>query len=156
MSPVENSVTKITSEERKNFAKEQLQFLKEQGITNNIRLSRIFKAAGPGQIKEAWKLAAQADTQIKKDVLDCLLTGSGGSQEFDKTRMDAVLRAAGFTPPNADSDYVFYRILDGAMEILVPGSYEFSPEELKELEEGIKRSKERYEEHAKVAKNENA
>jgi hypothetical protein len=145
MNPIENSVTRITPADRKSFAKEQVQFLRNQGITNNIRLSRIFKVAGPGQIKESWRLAVQADTQAKKDLLDCILTGAGGSQEFDKTRMAAVLQAASFIPPVADSDYVFYRILDGAMEILVPGSYEFSPEELKELEEGLQRSKERYE-----------
>ncbi len=124
-------------EERKKFAQEQVQFLREQGITNKLRLSRIFKAAGPGQIQEAWKLAEQATTNVQKDLLDCILTGVQGSQDFGWERMAAVLTEAGFVPPEAASSRSFFRILDGAIEILVPNSYEFNENEIDEIEQGL-------------------
>ena len=130
----------IDPKDRKKFAQEQVEFLKNHGITNKLRLSRIFKAAGPGQIQEAWKLAEQAHTSVQKDLLDCILTGVQGSQEFGWERMAAVLRAAGFTPPEATSSRSFFRILDGAIEILVPNSYDFNEKEMKEIEEGLNKS----------------
>jgi hypothetical protein len=129
------------AEDRKKFAQEQIQFLKDQGITDKLRLSRIFKAAGPGQIQEAWKLAHEPADQTEKDLLDCILTGVGGSQNLDKERMEKVLLAAGFTPPEAHSPKAFFRVLDGAMEILVPDSYDFDDEELREIEKGLKHKK---------------
>lgn len=136
---------KPTPEEKKKFAQDQVRFLREQGITNNLRVSRIFKAAGPGQIQEAWKLAQQGTDGVRKDLLDCLLTGVQGSQDFGWERMEAVLTEAGFTPPKAANGTTFFRILDGAMEILVPDSYEFSDEEMKEIMAGIDRRKEKQE-----------
>jgi hypothetical protein len=130
-------------EERKKFAQEQVQFLKEQGITNKLRLSRIFKAAGPGQVQEAWKLAEQATSQVRRDLLDCILTGVQGSQDFGWERMAAVLTEAGFTPPEATSSRSFFRILDGAIEILVPNSYEFSETEIDEIEQGLNKKLDR-------------
>ena len=124
-------------EERKQFAQKQVQFLKEQGVTNKLRLSRIFKAAGPGQIQEAWKLAEQASAQTRRDLLDCILTGVQGSQDFGWERMAAVLTEAGFEPPQATSSRSFFRILDGAIEILVPNSYDFSENEINEIEKGL-------------------
>ena len=132
---------KPSQEARKKFAREQLQFLKDQGISDNLRLSRIFKAAGPGQIKAAWDLVGQAKTQVQKDVLDCLVTGVGGSQEFGRERMEEVLKVCGFTTPTNISNDAFLRIIDGALEILVPGAYEFEPEEMQEIEEGVRRLK---------------
>jgi len=129
--------TSPSPEERKKFAQEQVQFLKGQGITNKLRLSRIFKAAGPGQIQEAWKLTEQAVTSVQKDLLDCILTGVQGSQDFGWERMAAVLTEGGFTPPAAASSRSFFRILDGAMEILVPNSYEFDENEIDEIEKGL-------------------
>jgi hypothetical protein len=125
---------RLTDDDKKNYARSQLNFLKEKGITDPMRLSRIFKAAGPAQIQEAWKLAGQATDALRKDILDCLLMGAGGAQEFSRERMEAVFKTAGFEPPKANSEYAFYRVVDGAMEILVPGSYDFNPEEIKELE----------------------
>jgi hypothetical protein len=130
-----------TPEERKQFAKNQLKFLKEKGISNALHLSRIFKAAGPGQIQPAWELADQVKTQADKDILDCLIFGAGGSQNLSAGRMAAVLTRAGFKPPTINSDSTFFRVLDGTMEILFPGSFEFEPEELKEIEEGLERNK---------------
>jgi len=125
---------------KKKFAQEQVQFLKEQGITNKLRLSKIFKAAGPGQIKEAWLLASQADTEVRRDLLDCILTGVQGSQDFGWERMSAVLTEAGFKNPEATSSRSYFRILDGAMEILVPDSYEFSDTEIEEIEKGLNKN----------------
>lgn len=127
----------IDPEVKKQFAKEQVEFLRNNGIRDNERISRIFKAAGPGQVQEAWHLANQADTQAKKDLLDCVLTGAQGSQDFGWRRMAMVLKESGFEPPNATSSFTFFRTLDGALEILVPGGYEFTPEELKEIEEKL-------------------
>ena len=124
-------------EERKKFAQGQVQFLKEQGISNKLRLSRIFKAAGPGQIQEAWKLADQAEPGARLDLLDCILTGVQGSQDFGWERMAAVLTEAGFKAPEAASSRSFFRILDGAMEIIVPNSYDFSETEIAEIEKGL-------------------
>jgi hypothetical protein len=136
--------TKIPNpEEKKNFAKAQLQFLREKGITEPLRLSRIFKAAGPGQIQEAWKLANQAQDQARKDLLDCLLVGAGGAQDFGKDRMEAVLKLVGFEPPNTSSSRAFFRVIDGASEVLIPGAFDFDPAELKEIEDGLAKSRER-------------
>jgi len=132
---------KPSQEARKKFAREQLQFLKDQGISDNLRLSRIFKAAGPGQVKAAWDLVGQAKTQVQKDTLDCLVTGVGGSQDFGRERMEEVLKACGFTLPTNISNDAFSRIIDGALEILVPGAYDFEPVELQEIEEGVRRLK---------------
>jgi hypothetical protein len=142
----------LSPEDRKKFARDQLQFLKDQGVTNNTRLSRIFKAAGPGQIKPAWSLVEQAKTQVARDLLDCLLTGVQGSQEFGRDRMEDVLNKAGFTVPSTTNDKAFFRMLDGAMEILVPGSYEFTAEELQEIEDGIQRHREKAEYYKKLSK----
>jgi len=134
-------------EKRKKFAQEQLQFLKDKGITNSRRLSRIFKAAGPGQVQAAWELSNQPEGQLETDVLDCILTGVRGSQDFGRERMEAVLAFTGFTVPEANSSRSFFRILDGAIEILVPDSYEFDERELTEIEEGLQRSKEKREKY---------
>jgi len=131
-----------TPEDRKKYAQDQVRFLKDQGITNQLRVSRIFKAAGPGQIQEAWKLTEQASTQVRKDLLDCILTGVQGSQDFGWERMKVVLEDAGFKAPEASSSRAFFRTLDGAMEILVPDSYEFTEQELKEIEDGLNKTSE--------------
>lgn len=134
---------------RRKFAQEQLEFLKKQGVKDRLRLSRIFKAAGPGQVQEAWKLATCEDwTQegddghggpASRDLLDCILWGAGGAQRLNADRMADVLEEAGFYVPVAHSEDCFYRTLWGALEILVPGSYRFSKEERREIEEGLHR-----------------
>jgi hypothetical protein len=125
---------RLTEEDKRNYARSQLNFLKEKGIADPLRLSRIFKAAGPAQIQEAWRIATQTQDPVKKDLLDCLLMGAGGAQEFSRERMEAVFKLAGLECPKANSEFAFFRVIDGAMEILVPGSYDFTPEEIKELE----------------------
>jgi len=134
----------IDPDQRRRFAQEQLQFLKDNGIKGRMRRSRIFKAAGPGQIQEAWKLATfedwSTDTgKARRDLLDCILTGFGGSQQFGWERMKKVLSTAGFYVPTANSSRGFFRTLDGALEILVPNSYEFTDEEISGIEEGLKK-----------------
>jgi hypothetical protein len=129
----------LTEEQRKQFARDQINFLKDQGITDGLRLSRIFKAAGPGQIQAAWTLVEQAETQSQKDLLDCILTGvNGANDNLGWDRMKEVLLEAGFEPPEASSERTFFRILDGAMEILVPDSYEFTKEEIRAIHQGLK------------------
>lgn len=133
----------MTAEEKKNFARDQLQFLKDRGVKSARRRSRIFKAAGPGQIQEAWRLAMCEDwddddpeLKVRKDLLDCLLSGAG-CVKFGVARMQAVLETCGFPTPQAHNGHQYFRILDGAMEILRPGSYDFTEEELQEIENGL-------------------
>ena len=122
--PVENG----DPERGKAFAREQVQFLKDQGILDPERISRIFKVAGPGQIQESWRLATCTKDATMLDVLDCLLTGFGGSQDFGRERMQQVLEKCGFYVPQVHSDSCFFRALDGALEILVPGSCDLNEE----------------------------
>ena len=134
----------VSPEQKKKFAKEQLSFLQSKGVKNKLRLSRIFKAAGPGQIQNAWALAncedwsnEENDGPASKDLLDCILTGSGGSQDFGWKRMEAVLDLAGFYIPQCTSSHSFFRTLAGALEILVPGSYNFTKDEMEEILSGL-------------------
>jgi len=124
----------LDPEQRRKFAQDQLQFLKDQGIVDSTRLSRIFKAAGPGQVQEAWVLAASETDRTRMDLLDCILTGAFGSQQFGRDRMVKVLQLCGLYVPQVSSFGRFARVLDGALEILVPGSFEFTAEELQEIE----------------------
>jgi hypothetical protein len=134
----------VSPEQKKRFAKEQLEFLKSKGIKNKLRLSRIFKAAGPGQIQNAWTLAncedwtnEENDGPASKDLLDCILTGVGGMQDFGWKRMEDVLELAGFFIPKCSSSHSFFRTLGGALEILVPGSYKFTKDEMDEILNGL-------------------
>lgn len=143
---MESPTANLSETEKREFAQKQLTFLTDNGIKNPRHRSRVFKAAGPGQIVEAFNLYKQADTPDKKDLLDCLLTGAGGSQGMSKERMEKVLSTCGFTPPKAATERAFFRILDGAMELLVPYSFEFSKSEEQEIEAGLQRSRKKYEE----------
>jgi len=127
----------LTTEDKRKFAKDQLKLLKDYGIRGGLRLSRIFKAAGPGQIPGALHLVKQGTEGVRKDLLDCILTGVGGSQEFGKARMAATLEAAGFDVLETSSSNTFFRMLDGALEILVPNAYEFTDTELDEIKDGL-------------------
>lgn len=116
-------------ERKRAFAREQVQFLRNHGINEFYRIGRIFKVAGPGQIQEAFKLATCIQDRVLVDVLDCLITGMGGSQEFGWQRMAKVLERCGFYVPQVHSANCFFKVLDGALEILIPGSYEFEAED---------------------------
>lgn len=126
----------ITAEARKEFARAQLRFLRQKGVTDQERLSRIFKASGPGQIREAWKLANSETSQERIDLLDVVLTGVCGSQNFGRSRMESVLKECGIYVPEAPNTNCFFRVLDGALEILVPGSYEFEEKDLEQIRSG--------------------
>lgn len=139
----EEAVDKVINDlkEKKEFAREQYEFLKKQGITDRLHLSRIFKAAGPGQIQEAWKLANCEDfseEESAKDLLDCILAGAT-LVKFGWKRMEAVLENAEFYVPEAHNSKCFFRILNGAREILVPRSYRFSKKEMEEIKEGLRK-----------------
>lgn len=128
-------------EEKKAFARSQYNFLKEKGVTSRMRRSRIFKAAGPGQVQEAWKLATCENWEkdpIRKDLLECILCGSG-SVKYGRENMEKVLALLDFPVPPAPSERAFFRVLDGAMEILVPGSFPFSKREMSQIKSGLKK-----------------
>ena len=112
-----NNDHKPTAEERKKFAQEQIQFLKSKGVKDQERLSRIFKAAGPGQVQAAWELTETATTAVEKDLLDCIINGAIDEDEpRGKERMEAVLKEAGFAIPHTSNPIAFFRMLDGALE----------------------------------------
>lgn len=111
-------------ERRKEFAREQVQFLKDRGINGTQRISRIFKIAGPGQIQEAYKLASSASDRVSIDALNCLLTGFMEAEDFGSYRMIQVLKRCGFYAPQVYSENCFRRACDAALEILVPDSVE--------------------------------
>lgn len=149
---------KMEEMDKKKFAQEQYELLRKHGITSRMQRSRIFKAAGPGQIAEAIKLAACEDWsteegRVRKDHLECLLAGVD-FVKWGRARFEAVLREARFYIPEAHSTRCFFRILDGAMEILAPGSYEFTTEEMEEIKRGLKKRVHEADEDAEEDKDE--
>lgn len=139
----EKQEEKLSEQDRRKFAQEQYDFLKQKGLGNRMRLSRIFKAAGPGQVKDAYELATcenweTEEGQARKDLLDCILAGST-CVNFGWKRMETVLSLAKFPIPQAHNAKCFFRILAGASEILVPGSYEFTDVEMREIKDGLKK-----------------
>jgi len=141
---VEQVIEKL--KDKKEFAREQYEFLKSKGITNRVRLSRIFKSCGPGQIQEAFKLADCVDWRISddgesnpdKDALECLLAGAM-SVRWGWKRMAAVLDDSDFYVPEAHNSKCFFRIIAGAREILSPGSHKFTKKQMEEIKEGLKK-----------------
>lgn len=134
----------LPEEDKRNFAREQFEFLKTKGIRDRRRLSRIFKAAGPGQVKQAWELANCEDwgedeeAKVRRDTLDCILAGATGVK-FGWKRMADLIDYNDFPVPEAFNGKQFFRILSGAREILDPGSYNFTNKELQEIEDGLNR-----------------
>lgn len=132
-------------DEKKAFAREQYEFLKSKGIVSRMRLSRIFKAAGPGQIQAAFKLANCVDWENKdgepnsdKDTLECLLAGATAVR-WGWKRMEAVLKDLEYYVPEAHNAKCFFRILAGAREILSPGAHKFSEEDMEEIKDGLRK-----------------
>jgi hypothetical protein len=130
-------------EDKKKFAKEQYEFLKNEGIDDRMRLSRIFKAAGPGQIQEAWKLATCEDweeetNKNKKEMLASVLIGAD-FLELSRECIEQILDQLLFYIPTAHNEDCFFRVLQGAVEIMFPGSHEFSEREMAEIKEGLKK-----------------
>jgi hypothetical protein len=128
-------------EEKQGFAREQYEFLKENGVDDRLRRSRIFKAAGPGQVKEAWKLAHCEnfeENEIRKNLLLCILGGSK-KVNLEREQMEAVLEAVGFPIPQAYNNRCFFRILNGAGEILQPGFFRFSRRDMEIIDAGLKK-----------------
>jgi hypothetical protein len=122
-----------TAETKKNFAREQYAFLRAR-LQDSVQISRIFKIAGPGQVREAWALATSEDWttdegKTRLDLLDCILTGAGGMQDFSWPRMQKVLEYNHFYVPTSTCYRAFVRILDGALEILFPGTVPLPEEE---------------------------
>ncbi len=123
---------KRTEEQKKEFAKDQVEFLKQNGIKDKKRISRIFRSAGPGQIREAWAFATSEEWntpigRVRLNLFDCIVS-YGGPQEFDVKQIAELLQYCGFYVPKVFSENAFFKVLDGALEILIPGSYEFDEE----------------------------
>jgi len=136
---VQNETEEKTQIDRATFAKEQYGFLKENGIKNRMRLSRIFKASGPGQVRESWALAHCSDWSEDpegKDLLSCIIAGAKNLR-LPRKQVEKVLSVSEFPVPTASSDRCFFRILSGAMEILAPGSYRFNDREMREIKNGL-------------------
>jgi hypothetical protein len=136
------SKKEFSEQDKKDFARKQSQFLRECGIFDPVRIGRIFKIAGPGQIQDAYKLATCEDWELernkpRKDLLECLLSGFP-YVEWGQKRMEVILREAGFPVPKTNNSDCFDRILDGALEILVPGSGELDEQEMQEIMDKIK------------------
>ena len=130
-------------EDKKKFAKEQYDFLKNKGVDDRMRLSRIFKASGPGQIQEAWKLATCEDWDLsinenRKELLASVLIGVD-FLELSKACVEEILRTLAFPIPTAHNEDCFFRVLQGAVEIMFPGSHEFSEREMEEIKGGLKK-----------------
>lgn len=127
----DDSVNSVT------FSQEIYKWLKEQDISdkNRLRLSRIFKAAGPGQVKSAYKLATCLED---KKSLETILWGIlAVKMNLEDARI--VLQNNNLFVPDAESKFVFLRIIEGALEILHPGSYRFSKEEYRKIKDGLKK-----------------
>jgi hypothetical protein len=129
--------------DNKDFARQQYQFLKEQGVTDRMELSRIFKAAGPGQVQEAWKLANSESWEGEKgeyrETLLLLITTGSHHIRIGRESMEGILKSFEFYVPVAKNDNCFFRVLKGASEILYPGAYRFSNKEIQEIREGLKK-----------------
>ncbi len=117
------------------FSKEIYKWLKEQPIQdkNRLRLSRIFKAAGPGQVKDAYYLATSCEDIAS---LETLLWGIL-STKMNIDSAKTVLTNNSLYIPQVTSKFVFLRIIEGALEILHPGSYRFSKEEYTQIKKGL-------------------
>lgn len=127
----DDSVNSVT------FSQEIYQWLKEQDIKdkNRLRLSRIFKAAGPGQVKSAFALATCSnDAMALEATLWGILT-----MKMDFEDAKKVLENNNYYVPEAASKFVFLRIIEGALEILHPGSYRFTKEEYRKIKDGLKK-----------------
>jgi len=139
------------------FAQEQYAWLKKQGIKNRLRLSRIFKAAGPGQLQDAWKLAssflpedacdsaalvevteAKDIINISKDALECTLWGILRTK-MDPAKAQDILDYCAYYVPQMENKRTFLRVVEGALEILAPGSFRFSKEEMDQIRDGLKK-----------------
>jgi hypothetical protein len=130
----------VSLEDKKAFAKSQYQFLKDKGIKGRMHRSRIFKAAGPGQIQEAYKLSESENWEdpSRKDLLYCIFSGVVYNR-LERERAENLLKKFNFYVPRVHNDYCFYRCLRGTGEIMFPNFYNFSERELREIENGLEK-----------------
>jgi hypothetical protein len=130
--------------DNRDFARSQYEFLKNKNLGNRMQLSRIFKAAGPGQVQEAYKMSIsekwEADDSHKdrRSLLLMIIIGSS-KLKLERSKIEIFLKENHFYVPTAKNDNCFYRVLRGAGEIMHPGSYHFSYRELQQIKEGLKK-----------------
>ena len=103
------------------FARKQVKFLKDNNIVDKDKISSIFSVAGPGQIKSAFYLANSCKSDTDKKILECLLAGYA-YVEWGMADMNEIFKLLGFYVPKVESEDRFNRIIDGALEILIPQS----------------------------------
>ncbi len=110
-------------EERKAFAFQVRTSLLEKGFSNSA-VSRIIRAAGPGQAQEAVEWAEAARKTLKGedravvDALDMVLSGLGGTNSFGKDRTIAALRVLGLPVPQVNTSNRLFGVLRGAKEVI--------------------------------------
>jgi len=123
------------------FARTQYQFLKDMNLGDRMQLSRIFKAAGPGQVQEAYKLSKSEpwdNSPYRRNLLLMIIVGSSRLRLERKT-IEEFLATNNFYVPTAKNDNCFYRVLRGAGEMMHPGSYHFSYNDLQQIKDGLKK-----------------
>ena len=133
------------AEQKKNFAREQLTFLRQHGVADRVQLSRIFKAAGPGQIQDGWRIAHSENWnsnigELRKEIFISILVRVANGQlptfedEDGVEFVTELLQLQGFAIPKANNHAAFYKTLYGVLEMLSPGAYPFSEEDLIDIE----------------------
>jgi len=121
------------------FARNQYQFLKDLNLGNRMQLSRIFKAAGPGQVQEAHKLATSETWEDNRRNLLLMIIIGSGRLRLERAVIEEFLKTNNFYVPTAKNDNCFYRVLRGAGEIMHPGSHHFSYRDLQQIKDGLKK-----------------
>lgn len=130
--------------DNRDFARTQYQFLKDKNLGNRMQLSRIFKASGPGQVQESYKMATSEDWEAndchkdRKSLLLMIIIGSS-KLRLEREKIEMFLKENKFYVPSAKNDNCFYRVLRGAGEIMHPGSYHFSQRDLQQIKDGLRK-----------------
>jgi|GEM_PF-4509799 len=143
-------------EARKNFAREQMNYLIGLGFCK-AKAASIMKAAGPGQVRAAMEWLYQSLEILKGryerhtywgepeevseeerlaaaiDALDVIFKGQGGSNNFGFGRMASVLRALGLPDPRCSTARTFWGVLNGAHMAIICGLPKKKPEQVEQM-----------------------
>jgi hypothetical protein len=124
----------------KEYAQNVYNWLKNQNIQekSRLRLSRIFKAAGPGQVKDSYALATCVEDTKNIQILEVILCGIL-KLKMDVLQAKNILSNMGYFIPATEGKRSFLRVIEGALEILHPGFFNFSDEEYVEIKNGLRK-----------------
>lgn len=125
--------------DNRDFARIQYNFLKEKNLGNRFQLSRIFKAAGPGQVQEAYKLATSEKWDAERKNLLLMIVVGSSRLKLERVDIENYLKKFNFYVPQAKNDNCFYRVLRGAGEMLSPGLHHFSNEDIQQIKDGLRK-----------------